>query len=69
MVVAREGRWAGRLGRGGLSWSSAVMALDWNRVLLEARGLHMVDHGGDSESVCGLCVRNVLLMEDDGRVW
>ncbi len=66
MIAARTGH--DILGRP--SFQNVVMKLDWNRILWEARGLHAIassdpDHRSIENDVCGLCIRNTLLKEDE----
>lgn len=79
MVAARPGRTIFENERDRQrNWAMAVRLLDWNRVLLEAMGLHMSRRQGgkhgqrlfstDAETaVCGDCIRDVLLATDNPR--
>jgi hypothetical protein len=64
MIAARTGRQIL-----GFDYDRFVMSMDWNRVLIEAQGMHLREHMGDSPLVpmptCGTCLRNVLLMEEE----
>ena len=66
--VARPGaEWPGGLGGDSpfQRWCKAVRAVDWNRVLLEARGNHMLEgHTSPDELICGACVMAVLVKAD-----
>jgi hypothetical protein len=65
MVVSRDAR--DLLGR--RVYSDIIKAIDWNRVLLEARGRHLLHHDDLSQhpeaETCGRCIRDVLLLEED----
>lgn len=67
-LVGRSGEGA-FAGRGGGSfdgrdrWRQAVLATDWTRVLIEARGRHAREHDGNGDDLCGPCVSSVLLAE------
>lgn len=58
MVAPRRG--LELLGR--KTYREVMMALDWNRILIEAMGEHL-RHNGEGD-VCGSCIRLVLLTED-----
>lgn len=64
--VARPGAWLPGLGDSPFErWCKAVRAVDWNRVLLEARGNHMLEgHTSPDELICGACVMAVLVKRD-----
>ena len=63
MVVARKPRAMLGLGR----FDLLVEVIDWNRVLIQAEGRHMLVHNRDgvgNRLVCGDCIKYVLLMEE-----
>lgn len=68
MIAARSGRDI----LGAYDYQRTIMALDWNRILIEARGLHLAHsnssthgNGEDVCGTCGTCLRNVLLAKED----
>lgn len=70
-LVSREGRYAGRLGEilGRDPYEDVVMAIDWNRVLIEAQKCHLIVSNVDPThdpyaTTCGRCVLAVLLERD-----
>lgn len=65
MVAARDGynsRWGESI-LGYRRWSDIVQGMDWNRILLEAQGLHMIAKHANGD-VCGNCLMSVLLRQD-----
>ena len=68
-LVGRTGAesFAGRGGYdpfdGARRWRTAVLAIDWTRTLIEARGRHAREHGGSGDEACGPCLRETLLAE------
>lgn len=48
----------------GFRYEEVIKAIDWNRVLLQARGLHSKEHA-DNMDTCGHCIQSVLLRKDE----
>jgi hypothetical protein len=55
-------------------YNDIIKAIDWNRVLLEAQGRHLLHFtpeqseaikADDLHPLCGECIRDVLLLEED----
>lgn len=66
MVAAREGRdFIGRLGEPTFQYEVIINLIDWNRVLIQAYGLHAKNHGTEPNPICGSCIRDVLLRTDE----
>jgi hypothetical protein len=49
-----------------IDYEDIIRAVDWNRVLVEARGLHftMMHAGYDGTNTCGTCIQTVLLRKE-----
>ena len=62
MVAARTPRMLLGLGR----YERVIESIDWNRILIQARGEHAKTHPNLTiDNVCGECIRSVLLRMDD----
>lgn len=61
MVAAREPRALLGLGK----YEQVIESIDWNRVVLQAEGLHEKLGHRFRDSVCGECIKAVLLREDE----
>lgn len=60
MVAARTPRQLA-----GFNFDQLIRSIDWHRVLLQAQGLHLVEHHGNGDNACGWCVQSVLLRLDE----
>jgi hypothetical protein len=47
----------------GWRYDHVIRSIDWNRVLIEARGEHLRHQNGAAD-VCGECIKTVLLRSD-----
>lgn len=58
---------AGRSARALYRWDydDIINRIDWNRVLIEAAGLHAKNDPTDLNAVCGACIRFILLNTED----
>lgn len=52
----------------GLRFDRLIEVIDWNRVLIQAQGRHLLVHLASDDvgdlRVCGECIKYVLLMEE-----
>lgn len=56
----------------GIRYEDIVESIDWNRILIEANGLHLrrgldnpTHYVQSGSTTCGVCLRDVLLRTDD----
>lgn len=56
MIAARSPRLIA-----GYRYEEIIQAIDWNRVLLQAKGEHLANSHTGEDDVCGTCIRSVLL--------
>lgn len=59
MVAARSGRMIS------VNYDDIISSIDWNRVLIQAEGLHRYLHPGNMKELCGSCIQSVLLRQTD----
>lgn len=57
MVAARSPRML----LGFTRWEEVVRSVDWNRVMVEARGMHLRSLHSPDTDACGECISSVLL--------
>lgn len=58
MIAARDARALS------INYDRIIHSIDWNRVLLQARGQHSKTHA-DQFDTCGYCLQEVLLRQDE----
>lgn len=48
-----------------IKYDDIINAIDWRRVLIQAYGEHARVHGTEPHSICGNCIKAVLLRKDE----
>jgi hypothetical protein len=62
-IAARDPR--GMFGLPDIRYEDVINIIDWNRVLIQAQGLHAKAHQhSDFRAVCGKCIKTILLRNE-----